>query len=44
MVCEKRLSITLNGHVHHQMKTPYHGGTTHVIFEPLDFSARLTGG
>ena len=23
------------------MKTPYRGGTTHVIFEPLDFIARL---
>ena len=24
-----------------QLKTPYHDGTTHVIFEPLDFIARL---
>jgi hypothetical protein len=24
-----------------QLKTPYRGGTTHVIFEPLDFMARL---
>ena len=25
----------------HQLKTPYRDGTTHVIFEPLDFIARL---
>jgi hypothetical protein len=24
-----------------QVKTPYRDGTTHVIFEPLDFIARL---
>jgi hypothetical protein len=23
------------------LKTPYRDGTTHVIFEPLDFIARL---
>jgi len=25
----------------HPIKTPYRDGTTHVIFEPLDFIARL---
>ncbi|MFT6909048.1 MAG: hypothetical protein ACJAS1_005755 [Oleiphilaceae bacterium] len=25
----------------YQLKTPYRDGTTHVIFEPLDFLARL---
>jgi len=29
------------GNVHYQLKTPYRDGTTHVIFEPLDFIARL---
>ena len=24
-----------------RLKTPYRDGTTHVIFEPLDFIARL---
>jgi hypothetical protein len=24
-----------------QLKTPYNDGTTHVIFEPLDFLAKL---
>lgn len=43
-VAEKRLSLTPNGNVRYQLKTPYRDGTTHVIFEPLDFSARLTGG
>jgi hypothetical protein len=40
-VSEKRLSRTPNGNVRYQLKTPYRDGTTHVIFEPLDFIARL---
>jgi predicted ATPase len=27
--------------VRYQLKTPYNNGTTHVVFEPLDFLARL---
>ena len=38
---EKRLSLTPNGNVRYQLKTPYRDGTTHVIFEPLDFIAKL---
>jgi hypothetical protein len=52
-VSEKRLSLTSAGNVRYQLKTPYREslprersecfghGTTHVIFEPLDFIARL---
>jgi len=52
-VSEKRLSLTSGGNVRYQLKTPYREslprerseccgyGTTHVIFEPLDFIARL---
>jgi hypothetical protein len=40
-ISEKRLSLTPNGNVRYQLKTPYRDGTTHVIFEPLDFVARL---
>ena len=40
-VAEKRLSLTPSGNVRYQLKTPYRDGTTHVIFEPLDFVARL---
>jgi hypothetical protein len=40
-VSEKRLSLTSNGNIRYQLKTPYRDGTTHVIFEPLDFIARL---
>jgi hypothetical protein len=48
----KRLSLTPNGNVRYQLKTPYREslprersecfghGTTHVIFESLDFIAR----
>jgi hypothetical protein len=40
-ISEERLSLTQNGKVRYQLKTPYRDGTTHVIFEPLDFIARL---
>ena len=40
-VSEKRLSFTPNGNIRYQLKTPYRDGSTHVIFEPLDFIARL---
>jgi hypothetical protein len=40
-VSEKRLSLTAPGQVRYSLKTPWNDGTTHVIFEPLDFVARL---
>ena len=40
-ISEKRLSLTHNGRVRYELKTPYHNGTTHVIFKPLDFIAKL---
>jgi len=40
-VSEKRLSLTPNGSIRYQLKTPYRDGTTHVIFEPQDLIARL---
>ena len=40
-VSEKRLAITTYGKIRYQLKTPYRDGITHVIFEPLDFIARL---
>jgi len=39
-VAEQRLSLTPNGNVRYQLKTPYRDGTTHVIFDPLNFIAR----
>jgi len=41
VVSERRLSLTSSGNIRYQLKTPYRDGTTHVIFEPLDFMARL---
>jgi len=38
---EKRQSLTSGGKVRYQLNTPYRDGITHVIFEPLDFIARL---
>jgi hypothetical protein len=40
-VSTKRLSLTRNGQVRYELKTPWRNGTTHIIFEPLDFVARL---
>jgi hypothetical protein len=38
---EQRLSLTAAGKVRYQLKTPYSNCTTHVVFEPLDFLAKL---
>jgi len=40
-VSEKQLFLTSRGEIGYTLKTPYRDGTTHVIFEPLDFIARL---
>jgi ribosomal protein S27E len=40
-VAIERLSLTPQGNIKYSLKTPYRDGTTHVIFEPLDFIARL---
>jgi hypothetical protein len=40
-VATQRLSLTRNGQVRYELKTPWRNGTTHVIFEPLDFISRL---
>ena len=40
-VSEERLFLTARGDIGYMLKTPYRDGTTHVIFEPLDFIARL---
>jgi alkylated DNA nucleotide flippase Atl1 len=37
----ERLALTEGGLVRLALKTPYRNGTTHVIFEPEDFMARL---
>ena len=42
-VSTKRLSMTQNGRVRYELKAPWRNGTTHVIFEPLDFMFRTNG-
>ena len=42
-VSTQRLSLTRNGQIRYQLKTPYTDGTTQVIFEPLDFMYRMYG-
>ena len=38
---EHRLALTSRGMVSYELKTPYRDGTTDVLFEPLDFIAKL---
>ena len=40
-VSTQRLSMTRCGMVRYELKTPYRDGTTHVLFEPLDFIAKM---
>jgi len=42
-VSTKRLSLTRNGQLRYELKTPWRNGTTHVLFEPLDFMFRTNG-
>jgi ribosomal protein S27E len=42
-ISEQRLALTRDGRVRYELKTAYRGGTTHVIFEPLDFMYRMYG-
>ncbi len=40
-ISEKRLSLSPQGRVRYQLKTPWKNGTTHVEFEPVEFIAKL---
>ena len=40
-VSDQDLSLTVQGKVRYELKTPYRDATTHVIIEPLDFIDRL---
>lgn len=40
-IATERLTLTDSGHIRYSLKTAYRDGTTHVIFEPEDFIARL---
>jgi hypothetical protein len=40
-VSDARLSLTEQGQVALRLKTPYHDGSTHIVYEPLDFLAKL---
>jgi hypothetical protein len=40
-VVTERLSLTRQGNIRVALKTPYRDGTTHVVFQPLNFLARL---
>lgn len=39
--CRAASVTDASGNVRYQLNTPYLDGTTHYIFEPLDFIARL---
>ena len=40
-IAEQRLSVDGDGLVVYELKRPFRDGTTHVLFEPHDFIARL---
>ena len=40
-ISERRLSISPQGRVRYQLKTPWRNGTTHVEFEPIELIAKL---
>jgi hypothetical protein len=40
-VSTHRMDRLADGAISYELKTPYKNGTTHVVFEPLDFIARL---
>jgi len=40
-ISEKRLSLSPQGRVRYQLKTPWRNGTTHVEFEPVDLMAHI---
>src|SRR5437016_2511990 len=40
-VSTHRMERLPDGAICYELKTPYKNGTTHVVFEPLDFIARL---
>ena len=40
-VATERLTLTARGNVRYALKSPNRDGTTHVVFEPLDFLSRL---
>lgn len=40
-IAHSRLALLADGRVRLQLKRPYSDGTTHLLFDPLDFIARL---
>ena len=40
-VAEPRLSMTAGDLIRYARKSPWRDGTTHVVFEPLDYLSRL---
>jgi hypothetical protein len=40
-VSEQRLALTESGNIRYGLKKPYRNGTTHFVFDPLDFISKL---
>jgi hypothetical protein len=40
-ISDERLRFDADGNVVLQLKTPWHDGSTHVVYDPLDFVAKL---
>ncbi|MFK7957594.1 MAG: transposase, partial [Lysobacterales bacterium] len=41
-VADQRISLTPNGNIRYELKTPYRDGTTHVVLDPMDFMPQGT--
>ena len=41
VVSTHRMELLADDRIRYELKTPYQNGTTHVVFEPLDFISRL---
>lgn len=40
-ISKERIALTEEGNIIYELKNPYHNGTTHVIYDPLDFISKL---
>jgi hypothetical protein len=40
-VAQERIHLTAEGQVRLQLRQPWHDGTTHIVFDPVEFLGRL---
>jgi hypothetical protein len=40
-ICLDRVKVRNDGQIQYELKNPFHNGTTHILFSPLDFLSKL---